>query len=240
MWHLLRRHPFAVAAHFDFTLALTYAIAPEEAQLPDPLVPDQFEGHAFLAIAAVQTRRLRPAALPSWLGQDFFLAGYRIFCRPRGSSRRGLKILASYTDSRRMVLSGNLFTRYNYRICQVDSAWTPQRLGLRIASPDAQGNLGLTAHLDSEPWLPPDSPFPSVAEARRFAGPMPYTFTVEPETGHLLSVRGVRDHWDPRPVRVDVDQQASFLHAFPSARLASAWYVANIDYRWERGEVIRA
>ena len=35
------------------------------------------EGHGFLAIARVQTERLRPTGWPAFLGRDFFLSGYR-------------------------------------------------------------------------------------------------------------------------------------------------------------------
>lgn len=86
--------------------------------MPEPLEIDAFEDFGFLTVALVWTRGLRPAALPRWLGQDFFLAGYRVFVKLRdekGRHLRGLKILRSETDKRRMVWSGNLLTHYAYR-----------------------------------------------------------------------------------------------------------------------------
>src|SRR5580765_8956542 len=116
----LRRHPFPVVAWFDRVIAVSYAFP--EAVLR-PLVPsgleiDVYDGLGFITVALVWTRRLRPAGCPAFLGQDFFLAGYRVFTRLRDASGRrlrGLKIVRSETAKRRMVSAGNLFTRYCYR-----------------------------------------------------------------------------------------------------------------------------
>lgn len=80
----LKNHPFDVDARFDFSLVLTYALPAASLR---PLVPDLLEldtfadRWAFVAIAMVQTRGLRPARLPGWFGRDFFLIGTRIFVR---------------------------------------------------------------------------------------------------------------------------------------------------------------
>ena len=121
MLHLLKRHPFPVVAEFEHCLVLTYAV---DAPALQPLLPpgllldtlnDQDET-GFLAIALVQTRRLRPAGFPRLLGRDFFLSGYRIFTTfhtPTGRTLRGLRILRSDTNRRLMACSGNLLTHYN-------------------------------------------------------------------------------------------------------------------------------
>src|SRR5260221_7098768 len=116
----LRRHPFPVVAWFERVVAVSFAFP--EAVLR-PLVPsaleiDAYEGLGFVTVALVWTRRLRPAGFPAFLGQDFFLAGYRVFTRLRdvsGRRLRGLKIVRSETDQQRMVWAGNLVTRYCYR-----------------------------------------------------------------------------------------------------------------------------
>ena len=74
MW---KHNPFEVSAFFRRSLVLTYSCAPEVVQpmLAPGLEPDTWRGHAFLAIALVQTERLRPWFLPAALGRDFFLAG---------------------------------------------------------------------------------------------------------------------------------------------------------------------
>ena len=88
--------------------------------------------------------------------------------------------------------------------------------------------------------LPPGSRIADVGEARRFARPLPYTFHHEPRAGRLLSVRGVRSSWDPQPVAVDV-RELSFFSAERFGEepvLANAFYVADIDYRWQRGRFV--
>lgn len=111
MLHLLKRHTFAVIAHFDFALALTFAYPKEILMpvLPPGLQLDEYQGCGFVAIALVQVRRLRPAVLPAILGNDFFLSGYRIFARFRtaqGRRLRGLYILRSDADKHLMVALG--------------------------------------------------------------------------------------------------------------------------------------
>ena len=70
-----------------------------------------------------RARSLRPAGLPAFVGQDFFLAGYRVFARLRlsdGRTLRGLRILRSDADRWSMVAGGNLLTHYNYHRCSAD------------------------------------------------------------------------------------------------------------------------
>ena len=118
MFAQLKRHPFPVRALFEHSLVLTYALPPRtlSPHLPPGLALDEYNGSGLLAIALVQTRGLRPVGIPAALGQDFFLAGYRVFVKHRGAdgrTRRGLKIIRSYADRRLMVWAGNLLTHYN-------------------------------------------------------------------------------------------------------------------------------
>src|SRR5262245_22146326 len=96
--YLLKRHPWPISAHFEHSLVLTYAfpqsvLAP---LLPPGLELDTHSGHAFLAVATVRTRDLRPSFMPSGFGRNFFLTGYRVFTRfktAEGKVLRGLRIL---------------------------------------------------------------------------------------------------------------------------------------------------
>ena len=235
MLYRLQRHPFPVKATFRHSLVLTYALPADRLQplLPPGLRLDEWNGLGFLAIALVATEGLRPAFLPPFCGADFFLAGYRVFTRC-GESLRGLRILRSYANRRLMIWGGNLLTHYDYHFCDATLHATPGRLDIAVTAP--QADLVVTAYLD-RPELPASSPFPDIATARRFAGPMPYTFDYERQTHSLVHIRGVRDHWDPQPVAVEV-HSAQFLNAYPEARLANAFYVHDIDYRWEKGVVV--
>ncbi len=63
----LDRHPFAVKAHFKESLVLSYSLPLKKLR---PLVPacleiDSYqESHGFLAVALVQTQKLRPHFFP--------------------------------------------------------------------------------------------------------------------------------------------------------------------------------
>ncbi len=238
----LRRHPIPIEAHFDDCLTLTYALPPDVLRrlLPPGLELDTYGGYGFVAVALVQTRSLRPAGLPARCGQDFFLAGYRVFAHFRtanGTRLRGLRILRSDANRWSMVAGGNLLTHYNYHRCTatIDSGKDRVRYSVRAADPF--GSLDITANL-MKPALPDGSPFPSVRDARRYAGPLPFTFDYERETGTIVAIQATRTTWLPTPVAVDVRRLAFFEQPIFSGCtpiLAAAFHVKDIDYRWERG-----
>jgi hypothetical protein len=110
-----------------------------------------------------------------------------------------------------------------------------------VSSPGRAADLDVVADLASRPApLPASSPFPDIEEARRFAGPLPYTFDYEPETHSIVMIRATRSHWEPQPISVDV-RRATFLERPPFSEakptLANAFHVENVPYRWERGVV---
>jgi hypothetical protein len=247
MTHWLRRHPFPVAAQFRHVLVLTYAFPEDilEPLLPPGLVLDTYLTYGFLAIAMVETQRLRPSFLSAAWGHDFFLTGYRIFSRlsSRQSALRGLYILRSDTNRRWMATLGNVFTHYKYGLCAVDLKNAENRLSWHISTPDAEADLSVTADLQSTPApLPHGSPFPDVPTARRFAGPLPYTFDYERESNAIITVRGLRESWQPEPVKVQIDRLTYFERApfnRTDALLASAFHLSNVPYRWERGKRVK-
>lgn len=246
----LKCHPVPIAAHFDHSLVLAYMLDPTALQplLPPGLTLDCYtqpstgRQYAFVAVALVQTRNLRLRALPAMFGRSYFLTGYRIFVRRRhtdGRLLRGLFILRSDTDSRAMAVTGNLLTHYGYRLASIDVEVSPASLLVRVNSVDGRADLDVTADLSSIPApLPPESPFESPGDARRFAGPMPWTFEYEESSHSLGMVRGRRQEWHPERVAVDV-RTCTFLDHAPFSdgepRLANAFYVRDIDYSWDRG-----
>ena len=126
MFSFLKQHPFAVDAFFKSSIVFTYAVQKEELTtlIPECLTLDTFDDQwGFIAVAMVQTTALRPAGFPTWMGNDFFLIGYRIFVRyttAEGKRLRGLYILKSETDKQKMQLLGNLFTNYNYTTTDIN------------------------------------------------------------------------------------------------------------------------
>lgn len=236
----LKTHPFAVEAFFERSLVLTFAAPAAEVQalLPAPLVPDTWQDKwGFLAVALVQTRHLRPSGFPAFLGQDFTLVGYRAFVRyttPAGKRLRGLYILRSETDRRRMTLLGNIFTHYGYVTTDINLTDTGAG-GLSATS--RQGDFSLqVAAPGAEVALPAGSPFASWAEARRFAGPLPFTFSVEEAARRVVIIEGVREHWQPAPVAVE-QAHVGFLQGLPLSQLvlANAFLLRDVPYHWKKG-----
>src|SRR5436309_2029472 len=242
MLHLLKRHPFPVTAYFRHSLVLTYAfpaklLAP---LLPTGLVIDSYREFGFLAIALVQAERLRPSFLPEVFGRECFLCGYRIFARAgdRGGSLRGLRIIQSYTDRRWMLLAGNLLTHYRYQPCTAALVEGNTGISWTVRTSRGDADLDVAADLEHGVSLPAGSPFANDRDARRFAGPLPYTFDYEPETDSIIRIEGVRGCWRPQAVRVDV-RRNTFLEGEPFRRaapiLANAFYVSELPYKWLRG-----
>jgi uncharacterized protein YqjF (DUF2071 family) len=242
----LTHHPFAVTAHFDRVVALSFAFP---AELVRPIVPaslalDTFNDNAFVTVALVWTRALRPAALPAIFGREFFLAGYRVFTRltePSGRRLRGLYILRSETDKRSMVFAGNMMTRYNYRHVGVTVQERGDAVHVRTTRDGAtQLDISLDlAHADAAP--PTGSPFADWREARRFAGPMPFTFSPD-GADRMVVIEGSRQHWEPRPVhvtswRVAMFDDTPFRGIIPV--LANAFLVDNVAYAWKRGRIVQ-
>jgi hypothetical protein len=242
MLHLLRRHPIPITAHFRHSLVLTYAMPPEilEPLLPEGLELDTFCGYGFLAVALVQTEGLRPSFLPAKAGCDFFLGGYRIFARMSGApSWRGLRILRSDTDSQWMVRGGNLLTHYNYRLCRATLEEREGEIRWTVHTIAAEADLEVRARLTGAAApLPCRSPFRTMAEARRFAGPLPYTFDYEEATHSIIGIHARRQRWNPQPVEVEV-RRNTFLEHEPFIRatpiLANSFHVQDVPYEWERG-----
>jgi hypothetical protein len=233
-----------IKAHLAASLVLAYAV-PEQVLKPllaPGLELDTYKGFGFLAIAMVETRDLRPAWIPAGLGMSFFLAGYRVFTRYRtqaGRRLRGLRILRSDTDRWSMLVFGNLLTHYGYALSRCQVRRTETTYAVEIRSPRGDADVDVEADIASEIEAPPPgSPFPDLREARKFAGPLPFTFDYEPQTNSIIRVEGVRREWNPRPVAVKVHRN-TFLDGEPfrssGATLANAFYLENVPYSWKTG-----
>ena len=241
----LQRHPFPVRAHFDQAVAFSFAFPREVLTplLPRGLELDTFEEMGFVTIALVWTRHLRIAGLPRQIGQDFLLVGYRIFARmtePGGRNLRGLKILASETDKKRMVTLGNLFTGYKYEHVKAVVEKEGESTRVETFDPSGKRKIAFGFRVGDEVSLPAGSPFTDWRTARLFAGPMPFTFS--PRTnGSFVAVEGKRTNWTPRPVevltwKVSLFDEEPFRRAVPL--LANAFVVEKVDYYWKRGRII--
>lgn len=241
MLAFLKNHPFAVRAFFEHSLVITYAVSKDELK---PLVPEclELDTHddkwAFIAAAFVDTKRLRPAGFPSFLGNDFFLSGYRIFVRYKtreGKRLRGLFILKSETNKNQMAVLGNMFTHYNYSVTDIDVKKKNSKMTISSTASALDIEVALK---EEESNLPVGSPFNSWKEARRFAGPLPFTFTYNSETKDVLIIEGTRKNWLPQPVEI-IKADVGFINEkkFNNAILANAFLVESIPYHWKKGRM---
>lgn len=242
MLRSIKNHPFAVEAFFEHSLVLTFALPKSQVRhlIPECLELDTFKNEwAFIAVAMVQTKDLRPKGFPKIMGSDFFLIGYRVFVRYRnekGKNLRGLYILKSETDKKKMAFFGNLFTHYNYTTTDIHKK---SEAGIReIHSGKSGFGVRIEESDDEGVPLPEGSPFVDWKEARRFAGPLPFTFTYNEANKKVLIIEGVREDWKPAPVKV-VDYDFSFFKGLnlSEVQLANAFIIRNIPYWWKKGRI---
>lgn len=241
MLNPFRSHPFPVQATLEKSIVLSFALPKESLSsfIPSRLELDTFDDKwAFLTIAMVSTTGLRPKGFPPLFGRNFFLVGYRIFVKYytlKGRRLRGLYILRSETNKRSMQLLGNIFTHYNYET--IDIQFDHQKENNRISSKKSQFQLEYSS-LNEDLQLPNNSPFRSWKEARRFAGPLPFTFSYQEAKKEMIIVEGVRQNWKPQPINIQ-NYYFNFLENMdlPNAILANAFEITNIPYYWKKAKI---
>jgi uncharacterized protein YqjF (DUF2071 family) len=241
MLSFLKDHPFAVETFFESSVVLTYAVPKEnlEGLIPECLELDTFEDRwAFLAVAMVNTKSLRPKGFPRFTGNDFSLIGYRVFVRyttSEGKSLRGLHILKSETNKKKMAFWGNRFTHYNYTTTPIELSKEGSLLTIRSGKSDLDVVVDLQKE---EARLPQHTPFRNWKEARRFAGPLPFTFTYNPKSKKVLIIEGVRENWIPKPIEVVKDKVGYITKLnIRGLVLANAFILQNIPYYWKKGRL---
>lgn len=241
MINFLKNHPFAVEAHFEESIVLTFATHKEELLkfIPVGLSLDTFQDKwAFIAAALVKTKSLRPKGFPSILGQDFYLIGYRIFVRYKtvsGKNLRGLYILKSETDRKQMTLLGNILTHYNYSTTDISEVNKENTKTIFSAKSNFKISIDSSK---KEAALPAESCFSDWKEARRFAGPLPHTFSIDTKNKAVLIVEGVRENWTPKPIEIN-EQYFEYINSLQlkNVVLANAFQIENIPYYWKKGRI---
>lgn len=238
----LSSHPFPVQAFFEQSFVVTCAVEKNilEKLIPAPLKLDTFQNHwGFVAMALVETKNLRPKGFPSILGNDFTLIGYRIFVRytnVKGKNLRGLYILKSETDKRKMEFLGNIFTNYQYKTIDIQKSIHTN--SILFLSKSGGFDIRLKTDVESDIELPTNSPFANWQEARRFAGPLPFTFSVDNMRKEVVIVEGKREFWQPRPIEILKFSSNYIEHITKNQfQIASGFVVENIPYEWKAGRI---
>ncbi|MBD2704364.1 DUF2071 domain-containing protein [Spirosoma sp. BT702] len=235
----LKNHPFAVESFFESSLVLTFALPKEQLQnlIPSCLQLDTFQDKwAFIAVAMVQVKELRPKGFPKFMGNNFFLIGYRIFVRYVNSSEkklRGLYIIKSETDKKKMEFLGNIFTHYNYTSTDIKQITVDN---FKTIQSNKSKFKVIIEYTNSEIPLPEVSPFTNWKDARKFAGPLPYTFTYNNDDKSVLIIEGVRQNWKPEAINIK-NYHFGFLESLnlQNMVLANAFETKNVPYYWRKG-----
>ncbi len=238
----MRPLAFPIRAHFDFFAVLFFAVDRERVRklLPTVLNLDLFEDHALFAVAVVQTKKFRPAFLPAFLGQKFNLVGYRFlttYQRNDGKTIRGLKIIRSQTNQKIMKWGGDRLSQYKFE-------YNPIVFEITGNAAKFSGNgieIGLKLHDDKAAVpLPETSIFPTWQHARKYAGPLLYTFELDASKKQISITEGTRKNWTPKPVEV-THYQLDFLKdpmiAALNPVLSSAFIVRDIPYDWKKAVI---
>jgi uncharacterized protein YqjF (DUF2071 family) len=241
MIEVLKNHPFAVEAFFESSLVLSFAIPQEQLKpmIPPCLELDTYQDKwGFIAVAMVKTKYLRPKGFPAFLGNNFFLIGYRIFVRytnSAGKRLRGLYIIKSETDKKKMEFLGNIFTHYKYGTTDIIHEKTDGKQKVYSQKSGFHVSIDISG---KEADLPEGSPFTHWQEARKFSGPLPFTFSFNSKKQTVLIIEGVRQNWKPEPVKVE-DFHFDFLNTLhvENAILANAFEIRNIPYYWKKGKL---
>jgi hypothetical protein len=238
---MLNNHPFDVSAYFKHSIVLTYSLPKELLidHIPEPFILDTFQDKfAFVAVAIVETQNLRPSIMPSYFGNNFILIGIRIFVKYININQkklRGLFILKSQTNKKIMEYLGNCFTKYKYDT--IDISLKNENDKFIIVS--NKSKINILAEIKNENIkLPIDSPFQSWSEARRFAGPLPFTFSFDEQKSEVLIVEGVRENWIPKPLQINHEKIGILEEfGFENIKLASSFIVSEIPYYWKKGKI---
>ena len=130
---------------------------------------------------------------------------------------------------------GNIFTHYNYTTTDINQSETN---GTKELSSIKSNFKLILDKAEQDVSLPENSPFANWKEARRYAGPLPFTFTYNKETKEVLIIEGVRQNWIPNPVKV-IDCNFEFLDTLKLQNpvLANAFVIRNIPYQWKKGKI---
>ncbi len=135
-----------------------------------------------------------------------------------------------------MAFFGNIFTHYNYTTTDINYNC---RNGVTEISSEKSGfKIKIGNEYGEHISLPPGSPFNDWKEARRFAGPLPFTFTYNAAKKEIVIIEGVRENWKPMPVSV-MEQQFSFIDDLElnDVRLANCFIIQKIPYYWKKGRI---
>lgn len=224
-------------------LSINYAVQPERlAQLlPEPLVPEIFEGSAWVQVLMSSLRDMRPQGLASVFGVSFYQISYRAAVRYRNAEgvwRRGGYFIRSETNHAVMRAVGNTLVEFRFHEFGAAQMLMVRDGNLLTVGVDTERPGGkLVATVDTQPLeAPPSSSvWRSLEHLQQPLVECYDAYGVDREGGWLYTLTIDRDPWDARfvaPRELYCEYVDTGALGGDSARLDSVLHIPRCAYRW--------
>lgn len=228
--------PFNVVTEFKAFALLLYSVDLVSAKklIEDPFILKEHKGRGIMATAFAKVKHLRPAFLPSFLGVNFDFAGFRFMVDYHSNSKNkdlsGLKILRSVSNNKLLSAGGKIFSQYNFSYSNLEINQSQISTTIKGELFDIE-----LQHSSDKRFIQAGSLFSDYSEARKFAGPLLYTF--ERKAHKISIVEGSREHWQPRPAKI-IAHRNDFFAELPFSKLdaipEAAFTINDIPYSWQK------
>ena len=224
-------------------LSINYAVQPDRlAQLlPAPLVPELFEGSAWLQVLMSSLRDMRPQGLGSAFGVSFYQVSYRAAVRyqnAEGQWRRGGYFVRSETNHAVMRAVGNTLVEFKFHDFGSAQMLMVRDGDLLTVGVDAEVPGGkLVATVDTRPLdgPPASSVWRSLAHLQEPLVECYDAYGVDRDGGWLYTLTIDRDPWAARFVAAP-ELYCEYVDTGPlggnAARLDSILHIPRCAYRW--------
>jgi hypothetical protein len=169
----------AISGVIDRRILVNFHVDPDAMQkaLPAPFRPKVVHGHAIGGICLIRLKDIRPAAVPLPCGLNSENAAHRIAVEwdVDGEVREGVYIPRRDTDSRlNALVGGRLFPGVHHHAA-FECSEGEDRYSISMQSDDGVAQIRVVGEITDS--LPPESVFPTLAEASSFfeAGSLGYS-----------------------------------------------------------------
>jgi uncharacterized protein YqjF (DUF2071 family) len=235
----LPAHPFPVTTTMTTCALANYAIDPNvlATALPPGIEPAVLSGTGWLSIVLADMHRLRPAALPAWLGLSYRQIVYRALVDCNGE--RGVHFLRSDADSRVACAAGNALSLFRFHPAAITFTHRPDGLAVRVRSADGHGDLEIQARpADGHHQTHSISRLGDVEDVQGQLVEVFTAFDYDPHRRHHQVLRIDRGDWHVTAFDPDVATSA-YMDAGPlfdttTASLDSLVVARNLPYHWHR------
>jgi hypothetical protein len=242
-----RAQPFAMVGLVRERFLLTYRVDPRAVQAlaPGPFRPVVRDGAAFAGVCLVEMQAMRPAGVPALLGFSYQEAIYRVVVEYDSPTLgRLVGVVSPRADANQpaMVLGGRWWSHYPFHLARLHKQRWDDVIALRHRTLDGRGDLdALLAADPARAALPPDSCFPSLADAVEFLVGMEHSFSWDPRHGVVHRSRIAHAPWamsvalPVRPPRLAYFEGEPFRR-YGGAMLDSVLYMRDVPHVWHATE----